>query len=334
MRYLLPLALILLLAVSCSKNDVVGPSAPFSNETVSVRLHQSTAIPRTGLSLRFDAVLFDGRFSHDSTNPLWWYNTAQLQFTLLPSGKKLQLYISGEVPDSAGVHFDASPALIGSFAYRMVDLSPLPTQLNMPVPESELVARIEIRDTLPQVGVDSGGFPFALGNQWIYLDSDFVGDSLAAITTDTISIADEYTDQNGHWWNFSGYLFPYASGTMSRSDTLFSQQDATAMLPPGTPFYFPWIEFAPPVGDSSHYQIIIEGDMISDRTVTRLHSALVTPAGSFENGLRYSAMVAYVSATEVLVPGVGFAYMENITEYDNGYPWRTNRMWLSKYSLK
>jgi hypothetical protein len=334
MRYLLPLAIILLSFVGCSNDNVVAPSGPVTNTTVALRMHQPTTIPGTRLSMRLDAVLFDGRFPHDSANPLWWYNTAQLQFTLLPSGKKLQLYISGEIPDSAGVRFDGAPAVVGHVAYRMVDLSPLPTQLNMPVPQSELVARIEIWDTIPPVGVDSGGFPLAVGNQWIYLDSSFWGDSLAAVTYDTITIRDEYTDQNGHWWDFSGYLFPFAEVTMSRSDTLFSQQDATAMLPPGNPLYFTSMEFAPPMGDSSQYRIIVEGDLLSDRTVTRLHSTLVTPAGSFADGLRYSAPVAYLDATEILVPGVGIAYMENVANYGNGIPSYTNRMWLSKYSLK
>ena len=334
MRYLIPFMAVLCLLVSCSKDNPTKSSVvPFSDTSISLKLHQSAAIPGTSLTLRLDTVLYDGRLPHDTVNPDWWTNTAQLQFTLLPSGSKIQLYISGEVQDNPGVHFDAAPVLKGGYSYRLVELTPLPTAILAPVPDSELLANIEIRDTTV-IPVDSCVFPLALGDQWIYLDSSFSADSLTGVTTDTITITGEYTDQFGHWWVFNKWIFPYGTTTMGRSDTLFSQQTATAMLPPGTPLYFTSMEFAPPVGDSSHYRILIEGDMISDRAVTRLTSAVVTPAGSFENGLRYSAMVAYVKATEILVPGVGFVYMETVAQFDNGHPWHTNRLWLTKYSLK
>jgi hypothetical protein len=333
MRYLLLLAVIPLLFVGCNKDDHVTSPPVFADTTISLKYHQTAAIPGTGLSLRLDTVLYDGRVPHDSAIPLWWTNTAQLQFTLLPSGAKMHLYISGEIADSPGVHFDAAPVLREGLSYRLAELTPLPTAILTPVPDTELLAKIAIRDTTARPK-DSCVFPLALGNQWIYLDSAFSGDSLTAVTTDTVTITGEYTDQNGHWWVFSSWFFPYGRVTMGRADTLFSQQIGEGTPPPGQPLYFPWMEFAPPVGDSSRYWIIVEGDLISYRSVAQLHATLVTPAGSFEHGLKYSAMVTYVSATEVLVPGVGFVYMENIAEYDNGYPWHTNRMWLSKYSLK
>lgn len=333
MRYFLILAPILLVFAGCSKDNSVNSPAPFTDTTLSLKYHQSSPIPGTGLSLRLDSVLYDGRVPHDSTIPLWWTNTAQLQFTLLPSGAKLQLYISGEIPDSPGVHFDAAVVLKGGLSYRLAELTPLPPAILFPVPDSELLAKIEIRDTTV-TPIDSCVFPLALGNQWIYLDSAFSADSLTSVTTDTITITSEYTDQNGHWWVFSTWMFPFGTTTMGRSDTLFSQQYGNGPVPPGHPLYFTGMEFAPPIGDSSKYWFIIEGDMVSDRSVTRLHTALVTPAGSFENGLRYSAMVTYVKATEVLVPGVGFVFMESVAQYDNGYPWSTHRLWLTKYSLR
>ncbi|MFZ1685436.1 MAG: hypothetical protein WAU88_15070 [Candidatus Zixiibacteriota bacterium] len=331
MRLTIPCIAILLLCVSCSDKDPVSPDVVYP-VTIQVRFHQSTQIPGTGHSLRFDQMPYDGRLPSGVVDSTWWTNTAKTQWTLLPSGAKLHLYVSGEIPDSVGVHFDCAPAAVGGYSFRIVELNPLPSVLLSPVPDSELVATVEVDllDT-PAPG-DACGFPLALGNRWIYLDSVFESDTLLEITTDTMMIEEEFTDLNGHWWVWKRWQDPFGRTSMVRGDTIFSQQDAYAPLPGGAPFYFISKEIIPPVGDSSRYMIIFGGDMVTYRDAVRLHSPFTAPVGSFDNCLKFTSDLGYVTNTEILAPGVGFIFQREDFTYGVPPP-KSYHRWLISYEL-
>jgi hypothetical protein len=322
---------ILILFVNCSEKNSVAPEVSYPVR-LQVRIHQSTQIPGTTLSLRFDQMQYDGRLPSGVIDSNWWTNTAQTQWTLLPSGAKLHLYISGEISDSAGVHFDGDPAVVGEYSYRLVDLDPLPSGLLQPVPDSELVALVEIDRHSPVAQGDGCGLPMALGNQWIYLDSFFEADTLVTVTFDTVSIESEFTDVNGHWWVWSRWQNPFGRTAMIRGDSIYSQQDAYANLPGGTPLYFISKEILPPAGDSTKFMIIVGGDMVYYRDAVRLYPPVVTPVGSFENCLKYSSDLGYMKDTEILAPGVGFVQLREDFTYDSAAP-RSYHLWLTSYSL-
>jgi hypothetical protein len=322
---------ILLLCVSCSDKDPVSPDVVYPIN-IQVRFHQSTLIPGTNLTLRFDQMPYDGRLPSGVVDTNWWTNTAQTQWTLLPSGAKLHLYVSGEIPDSGGVHFDGGAARVSGYSFRIVELNPLPHDLLSPVPDSELIALVEVDLKDPIAPGDACGLPLAIGNRWIYLDSSFEADTLIGIRTDTVTIEDEFTDVNGHWWVWSRWQYPFGRTAMAHGDTIFSQEDAYANLPPGTPLYFASLQVTPPIGDSSRYPVIFQGDLLTYRNAVRLNSPIVTPAGSFENGIKYSSDLTYIHDTEVLIPGVGYVFIREDLTFD-GPPSQSNRMWLISYSL-
>jgi hypothetical protein len=331
MRLTIQSIAILLICVSCSDKDPVSP-LPFSSITISVRLHQTTAIPGTNQSIRFDSKPYDGRLPSGVIDSNWWTNTAHTKWTLVPSGAKLHLYVSGEISDSAGVHFDGTPATVEGYTFRIHSLTPLPPSLLVPPPDSELVAMVDVEKSSLPVPADSCGLPMAIGNRWIYLDSSFEADTLIGIRTDTVTIEDEFTDVNGHWWVWSRWQYPFGQTAMVHGDTIFSQEDAYANLPPGTPLYFASLQVTPPIGDSSQYPVIFQGDLLTYRTAVRLHTPIVTPAGSFENGIRYSSDLTYVHDTEVLIPGVGYVFIREDLTFE-GPPSQSNRMWLISYNL-
>ena len=333
LRSLILSVVISLALLGCSDRETPTSSIPFKDTIVSVPFHQSVAVPGTNFSVRFDQIPYDGRLPSGTVDSNWWTNTARIAVTIEPLNANVQLYISGEVPNSNGVHFDGAPAVCQGYSFRLVELIPLPAVLLVTPPDSELIARIEIRDTTIAPPTDSCPFPLNLGNQWIYLDSTFSDDILQSVTTDTVTIDDEYTDQNGHWWLFSPWLDPFGHITSGKADTLYSQQPAYAPLPPGTPMYFPSKELIPPVGDSSRYMIIVEGDMMGYRSVITLSSTVTTPAGDFDQGFRYIAEMGYETNAQILVPGVGFIYLESRRTIPSG-PQITRRLWLSAYHLK
>lgn len=335
MRHLVLLSALLLSLVGCNNEStpasIVAPIA-FVDTVVSVPFDQAVTVPGTDISLRFVQIPYDGRLPSGVVEPLWWTNTANIAVTIEPSNANLRLYISGEIPDSSGVHFDGAPVVCQGFSFRLVELIPLPTTLLVTPPDSELVARIEIRDTTMPPESSPCPFPLALGNQWVYLDSTFDHDTLLSVTTDTVTIYDEYTDQNGHWWLFDSWLSPFGRIAKGSADTLFSQQSAYGPLPPGDPLYFPSKELIPPIGDSSSFMIFVDGDMVSYRSVKLLTSAVVTPAGSFDTGYSYSVKLGPISNSQIFVPDVGFIFREEKLEYTSG-PRVTKRFWLISYSL-
>ena len=331
MRPLFIIAILSFLISSC-KNDTSVSSPPFTSAAADVRLHQTVAIEGTGISVRLDAIPYDGRLPDGVIDDQWWTNTAQTQWTVFPSGAHFELYVSGQIHDSTGIRFVAAPAAIGDLSFQLQILDPLPPQLMERPPDSAIVARIGVTRVSPPSPSDSNWLPMALGTRWIYLDSAFQGDSLVSVTLDTIFISNEYTDQNGHWFEWSDYMDPFGRLALVKGDSAFCQEPSYGPCHGGDPLYFVALQLHPPLGDSAQYGVIIDGDIVTTRTAVRLAEPVITGAGSFSDCVRFSAPLDYVDATEILCPHVGFVYLERTVNFPSA-PDQTDRLWLQSCEL-
>ncbi|MBI5267309.1 MAG: hypothetical protein HY851_08765 [candidate division Zixibacteria bacterium] len=336
MRTILSMAFIACLLTGCDHRDSVSSPAEFVDTTIVVKFGQQVGIPNTALSLKFDRNIYDGRLPSGMIVP-WWTNTAQLGMTVMPAGEKMHLYFSGEIIDSAGVSFYGSPVHLGGFTYRMTSLTPLPIDAQHLVPDSALVAKVRVSRSVPVPPPDSPLFPTALGNRWIYADTTFGEDTVIAVSIDTFTIVDHYYDPFGEWWVLSRWLNPFYHGEiMIGPDSVFTRQSGEYYPLPGEPLSYASMELIPPSGDSSKFSITYEGDILCERTVKRLDSAVVTPCDTFTGTWEYRAGVpsTEMMGMQILKPGIGFVYLQ----YDRNivYPYippTTQRMWLIEYRV-
>jgi hypothetical protein len=324
----------------CSHKEQTTAPVEFVDATITVRFGETAAIPNTNLSIQFNQNILDRRLPSGVEYP-WYPNTTQLGMTILPSGQKMHLYISGEIIDSAGVHFFGQPVHIGEFEYQMKFLDPLPIELDSWPPDSELVATIKVTKTAMISYPDTSFFPVALGNRWIYADTSFQRGPdtpiVTATSVDTFTITDTYIDVFGEWWVLSHRLHPFYGGElMVRNDSVFTREFGEGVANAGNPFSYTSIELLPPQGDSSGYSFIYDGDMLCTRSVTRLDSAVVTPCGSFDSTWEYRAGVPSPEFMEkqILKPGIGFVFMQfDVTFAFSDISPITRRMWLTEYLI-
>jgi hypothetical protein len=336
MRKFLSLIATASILFGCSDKEQTTSPVEFVDATLTVRFGETVAIPNTNLSIHFDRYITEGRLPSGTQNP-WYSNTAQLGMTVMPTGQKMQLYISGEIVDSTGVSFFGSPVHLGDFEYQMKLLEPLPVDQMIKIPDTELVATIKVLKSTIITPPDSSFFPAAIGNRWIYADTVFQEGADTTTSVDTITITDSYTDSYGKWWVLSQRIEPFYGGElMVRHDSVFTRESGEMIENAGNPMSYASWQLIAPQGDSSMYGIIYGGDLFCLRTVTRLDSAVITPCGSFDSTWEYHAGVPSYEFMErqILKPGIGFVFMQFDLTFDfTDIPPITRRMWLTEYLI-
>lgn len=136
--------------------------------------------------------------------------------------------------------------------------------------------------------------PSAVGNYWIYTDSNLT-------QFDTTSIISVYNTEGYTWWKLNNRSFTmeeFSSEFAVRGDTILgrwapkggSTQIGWIFLPPAyTPFAYPFFR-----GDVGHY-----------RRVTQHHEPITVPAGTFNMFFTYVENLPFERDSIIIVPNVG-----------------------------
>jgi hypothetical protein len=174
--------------------------------------------------------------------------------------------------------------------------------------------------------------PMAVGNYWVYAETTWTMDGIAA-RLDSIEVIGRHHDDLGQWWVLRS-PFPWLEDTvMVRNDTVFSRTY-------GWPGLFMSVEYIP-AADTPFNYMVIRGDIGYTRTVSPVDSVVTVPAGSYGESYMYTGREGPFSEPFstypyrlFLAPGVGFIFFEQ--HDDSAIPENTftQRAWLIRYHIE
>ncbi|TVM01452.1 MAG: hypothetical protein CV087_10840 [Candidatus Brocadia sp. WS118] len=152
----------------------------------------------------------------------------------------------------------------------------------------------------------NGLIPTATGNSWIYADSLWKSSGLTT-EFDSVSIIGVELINDQPWWHLSGYSLTtilISPKFMIENDTIYHME---TFYPAGNA---PAIQFIPPQDTAVTYTTLLGGDVLYTRTVYKLTDPFITPAGIFNDCVKY---IHYDYSGEadnicVICPGVGIVY--------------------------
>ena len=155
-------------------------------------------------------------------------------------------------------------------------------------------------------------YPFATGNQWIYLDS-IINRNNVVVKYDTVTIVGTLGIVNPTWWmfntspNISPEYPPFPTGLSQEYDTVFGLTHSEVSYQPLTSFP---IYVRAPVRGSVEFQGY-SGDFPYNRTATMVPGIISTPAGVWINCIAYTSEYG----TEIIKPGIGLVYYHHDPAY-------------------
>lgn len=152
----------------------------------------------------------------------------------------------------------------------------------------------------------NGLIPTATGNSWIYADSLWKSSGLTT-EFDSVFILGVELINNQPWWHLSDNSFATVLISpifMIENDTIYHME---TFYPAGNA---PAIQFIPPQDTAVTYTTLLGGDVLYTRIVYKLTDPFITPAGIFNECVKY---IHYDYGGEpddvcVICPGVGIVY--------------------------
>ncbi|MDP2208873.1 MAG: hypothetical protein Q8K98_08875 [Bacteroidota bacterium] len=164
--------------------------------------------------------------------------------------------------------------------------------------------------------------PSAVGNTWIYTDSN-------QTHFDTVSVTGVYNNQGYTWWKLENNSFAMVNCYNKfgvRNDTLFntstpkggSEQIGLLFIPPS---------------DSTVEFVRIEGCIGNTIMVTAYYTTYTVPAGTFNNYIAYISQGWREHDSLVIVPGIGIVARILVVKDFPGLPGYTVKSFLKSYVL-
>lgn len=176
--------------------------------------------------------------------------------------------------------------------------------------------------------------PFALGNQWTYVDSLYTTSGIL-VDTFTVTIDSMRWENTTAWWRFTHWFNPsiYAREFTVRNDSIFSLQyaDGGNKLVP-----IRALEYLYPIGkDTIFYHSLYDGDVNIDKAATASTKIVSIPSGAFSTSIVVIYDIGRELHHEVVVPVVGMVDLDitnNSTISINQW-WTRRRILLLRYQL-
>jgi hypothetical protein len=140
--------------------------------------------------------------------------------------------------------------------------------------------------------------PLEIGNYWVYSSSEYPHRS------DTIKITREKIigSETGYYYNGNLWL--------ERNDTLFEFQSQR------NGYEFPTVQYFPS-DKTITYQIVVGGDVLSHRTVTKLRSSYKVKGKEYKNCYEFTQKMD--GGNEVIIISYGIGIIEIRTPYRTTY---------------
>ena len=175
-------------------------------------------------------------------------------------------------------------------------------------------------------------FPAAVGNYWIYAETTWT-DTGIITGTDSIAVTASHTDSLGDWWLLSEHLLELGDTIAVVGDSIYSYQCCLE----GLTYYHLYREreYIPACNAPFTYGMILFGDLLYQRTVARLDSVIVVPAGRFAGCYEYTGVGVYGTPyRHILAPGIGFVYSYSEPSIYEPYPSTTTKTVLLRYHIE
>lgn len=337
LKQVLPLMIIIAISfITCSDDNNPTNPVNFTSDTIQVTYNKVDVIPNTSNTINFSAVLEDVRKPmqfHQYENPdLGWDNGwAEIELEVSGINGTIRLPIDAAPPDSVGENEPGKAVSVDGLKFRLLDLSPFPTEINQHIEDSEYVATIAVELDSNLALTTTGFFPLETGIIWSYSDTLWNNSSILQARVYDINVGELFHDALGSWRQLNygtDFLYSTDRSVMASGDTIYMRQSGYFRSYGSIPSYaMPFYLDSGPGMDTC--QSIMEGDIYHERYVRYIEdTSIVVPAGEFTTVYEYSGHWGYYSDFRIyLAPGVGVIYVEG-----NGMMY-TYKAVLNNYSL-